>query len=97
MDKKYWTDYAKYLVLVDKSNDRLQATYDAFLRFKKVKEVINSIAHADKSNYLFEDNIYNRKITSADAKIILDNISECKWTDKTGLMLLVANQLKLRI
>ena len=34
---------------------------------------------------------------SQEAKNILANIDECRWTDTTSKMLLVANQLKLRI
>ena len=97
MEKNKWSDYSKYLVLSDKSNSRLKANYESFTNFKKVMEVINSIAHSDKSSYLYEGDIYSRRITSTDAKNILSNIDECKWNQKTSLMLLVASQLKLRI
>ena len=92
-----WSDYAKFLVLASNSDGRLKPDYVAYLEFKKVKEVINNIAFSDKSTYSSNGNIYNRKITSTDAKNILSNIDECKWNQKTSLMLLVASQLKLRI
>ena len=97
MDKKLWHGYAKYLVLADDSNGELKANYENYLNFKQIKDVINNIAYADKSTYSYEGDIYTRKITSADAKTILSNISDCKWNQKTSLMLLVASQLKLRI
>ena len=97
MNKSRWSEYANYLVLSDKSNYKLRANFTSYLNFKKVKEVINNIAFTDKTTYSCDGNIYNRKITSAEAKTILDNIEECTWNDKTSLMLLVANQLKLRI
>ena len=97
MNKSRWSGYAKFLVLSDKSSYKLNSSFTCYLNFKKVKEVINNIAFSDKSTYSSDGDIYNRKITSGDAKIILDNIEECTWNDKTSLMLLVANQLKLRI
>ena len=92
-----WSGYAKHLVLASKSGGKLRTNFNAYLEFKKIKEVINNIAFTDKSTYSSDGDIYNRKITSTDAKIILTNIEECTWNDKTSLMLLVANQLKLRI
>ena len=97
MRKSKWSEYAKFLVLSDKSNYKVRANFNSYISFKKVKEVINSIAFSDKSTYSCDGDIYNRKITSVDAKIILTNIEECTWNDKTALMLLVANQLKLRM
>ena len=61
------------------------------------KEVINNIAFSDKSTYSSSGDIYIRKITSSEAKNILDNIEECKWTSTTAKIILVANQLKIRI
>ena len=92
-----WSDYAKFLVLASNSDGRLQPDYVAYLEFKKVKEVINNIAFSDKSTYSSDGDIYVRKITSSEAKNILDNIDECKWTNTTAKIILVANQLKLRI
>ena len=64
---------------------------------EQVKDVIENIAFTEKSTYSSGGDIYKRKITSVDAKTILTNIDECKWNSKTSKMLLVANQLKLRI
>ena len=95
MEKR--SGYANYLNLSDKSGTKLKCNFTAYQDFKIVKEVINSIAFSDKNTYLYNGNIYNRKITSQEAKNILANIGDCTWTDNTAKMLLVANQLKLRI
>ena len=97
MKQEKWSDYAKYLVLSDKSSNSLRGNFTSYNDFKIVKEIINNIAFSDKSSYLHNGDIYNRKITSTDAKNIISNLHDCKWNDKTALMLLVANQLKLRI
>jgi hypothetical protein len=97
MKKDRWSDYAKYLVLSDNSGCKLTGTIGHYQDFKTVKEVINNIAFSDKNTYLHNNNIYNRKITSSEGKTILTNIKECIWNEKTEKMILVANQLKLRI
>ena len=97
MEKKYWSEYDKYLVLSDNSNSKLKPTYIHYQDFVVVKNVINSIAFTDKSTYSYDGDIYRRKITSTEAKNILDNINKCKWNEKTEKMLLVASQLKLKI
>ena len=97
MEKKYWSEYDKYLVLSDNSNSKLKPTYIHYQDFVVVKNVINSIAFTDKSTYSYDGDIYRRKITSTEAKNILDNINKCKWTDVTSRLFLVASQLKLNI
>ena len=97
MEMKYWSDYAKYLVLSDRSNNKLKSTFLHYQDFIIVKNVINSIAFTDKSTYSYDGDIYRRKITSTEAKNILDNINKCKWTDVTSRLLIVASQLKLKI
>ena len=97
MKKDRWSDYAKYLVLSDNSECKLKGTFVHYQDFKIVREVINSIAFSDKNTYLYNNNIYNRKITSAEGKTILSNIKECIWNEKTEKIILVTNQLKLRI
>ena len=97
MNAKSWSNHSRYVVLTDHSSGQLVGNYSTFVNFLKVKEVINNIAFTDKTTYSCDGNIYNRKITSQEAKNILANIDDCKSTDTTSKMLLVANQLKLRI
>ena len=92
-----WSNHSKYVVLTDHSSGKLVGNYSTYNNFLKVKDIINNIAFSDKSTYSSDGDIYNRKITSAEAKTILDNIEECTWNDSTSKMLLVSNQLKLRI
>ena len=97
MEKNKWSEYDKYLVLSDNSNCVLGGTYTHFLNFKKVLEVVKNIAHSDKSSYLHDGNIYSRKVTSTDAKKIILDVSECRWSTSMIRMKLVANQLGLAI
>ena len=97
MEKNKWSEYDKYLVLSDNSNCVLGGTYTHFLNFKKVLEVVKNIAHSDKSSYLHDGNIYSRKVTSTDAKRILENVLDCKWTGTISQMKLIASQLGVMI
>ena len=97
MEMKYWSGYAKYLVLSDRSNNKLKSSFMHYQDFIILKNVINSIAFTDKGTYSYDGNIYSRKITSTEAKNILDNINKCIWTDVTSRLLIVASQLKLKI
>ena len=97
MKKTKWSEYDKFLVLADNANGKLTVSYDSFLRFKEVLQVINGIAFSDKTNYLYNDNIYNRKITITEAKRIVANVDECRWNSATEMMFLVSNQIGLRI
>ena len=91
------TDYEKYIVLSDRSNGKLGWTWERFLNFKRVMEIINKIAFYDKSTYSNDGNIYNRKITSSLAKQVVTNVGDAKWNDKTSAVLDVANQIGLKI
>tara|TARA_Y100000593_G_scaffold81283_1_gene152016 strand:+ start:657 stop:950 length:294 start_codon:yes stop_codon:yes gene_type:complete len=97
MEKNKWSDYSKYIVLSDNSNTGLKGNYESFLNFKKVMEVISSIAQSDKSSYLYDGNIYSRKVTSNDARKIIDNVDNCKWTENTKKMSIIAAQLQVII
>ena len=99
MEMKNWSDYDKYLILADNSygKHKIKDTYESFLNYKIVIDVINRIAFTDKSTYSYNNNIYNKKITSEDAKKILGNVLNCKWTSTTAKLKLVAHQLGLII
>ena len=97
MKKSKWSGYDSYLVLSDKSGHKLKSCYDSYLNFKKVMEAINAIAFTDKSTYSMDGNIYNRKITSSLAKQVVTNVGDAKWNDKTSAVLVVANQIGLKI
>ena len=42
MEMKYWSDYAKYLVLSDRSGNKLKGSYLHYQNFKLVIELLNS-------------------------------------------------------
>ena len=93
MEKSKWSEYSRYVVLSDNSSMDLKGNYQTFLNFKKVMEIIYSIANSDKSSYLYDGNIYSRKVTTTDAKMIIDNINQNKWNDRTRKMFTIASQL----
>tara|TARA_B100001094_G_C17695606_1_gene560153 strand:+ start:262 stop:573 length:312 start_codon:yes stop_codon:yes gene_type:complete len=103
MEMKKWGDYDKYLILADNShaNDngkhKIRDTYESFLNYKIVMDVLNSMAYTDKSTYTYNNNIYKKKITSEDAKKILFNVESCKWTSTTAKLKIIGHQLGLTI
>ena len=95
MKMSRWSDYEKYIVMVDggknhKSAQGVNIGYQAFLDFKKVKEALISMSRGEGS-YSYKDNIYKRLITSSRASQILMKIEECIWDDDIRV---VAKQIK---
>ena len=99
MEMSQWPDYSKYLILADNSHGKhkIKDTYESFLNFKIVMDVINRISFTDKSTYSYNNDIYNKKITSEDAKKIMYNVASCIWTTSTAKMKIVASQLELKL
>ena len=93
MKRSNLSDYARYILLADDSRAELKGDYQSFLNFKKVIEVVKNIASSDKSSYLYNGDIYSRKITSDDAKRIIDSINQCRWSENTRKMFMIASQL----
>ena len=54
MEKNKWSEYDKYLVLADNSHGKhkIRDTYESFLNYKIVMDVINRIAFTDKVHIL---------------------------------------------
>jgi hypothetical protein len=97
MEMKYWSDYAKYLVLADKSKGKLKSTYIHYKNFKVVKELLSRISYTDKLTYSYDNDIYKCRVNSTEGRSILNNLKECRWNGVTEKILLVASQLKLQI
>ena len=97
MEMEKWPEYSKYIVLADNANGKIRETYEAFLNYKKVMDVLHSISYTDKTTYSYNNNIYNKKITSEDARKIILNVSNCRWTDTTAKLKLIASQLELKM
>ena len=97
MKKKYWSGYAKYLVLADNAGVRIHGDYLSYQNFQIVRSIIEKLSKTDQSTYSYDNNIYNRKVIAAEAKGILANLEECKWTVINNKMLLIASQVGLKI
>ena len=93
MKKKYWSDYEKYIVMIDGNSGSIRGSrlgYQSFLAFKRVKEALIVMSKND-GNYSFDGDIYSRVITAARASQILGKIEECKWDED---IITVAKQIK---
>ena len=88
-----WTSYEKYIVMSDRSG-KVKSGYDAFHEFKKVKEALMKIANCYTSTYQFENNDYNKKVTSTQAKMALEGIEKCIYSSAIRQ---VATQIGARI
>ena len=88
-----WSEYEKYIVMLDGNSGSIRGVrlgYQAFLAFKRVKEALIAMSKND-SNYSYDGNIYNRVITSSRALQILEKIERCQWDEDIRT---VAKQIK---
>ena len=93
MKMSRWSDYEKYIVMIDGNTGSIRGArlgYQAFLEFKRVKGALVAMSKND-SNYSYDGNIYSRVITSSRALQILEKIENCKWDDD---IITVAKQIK---
>ena len=94
MKMKYWSEYEKYIVMIDGNSGSVRGArlgFQAFLDFKKVKEALISLSKRPAGNYSYEDNIYKRTVTQSRAIQILEKIENCRWDDDIRT---VAKQIK---
>ena len=93
MKKEHWSDYEKYIVMIDGNIGSVRGArlgYQAYLDFKRVKEALIAMSKND-SNYSYDGDIYSRVITASRASQILEKLEECKWDDDIRV---VAKQIK---
>jgi len=78
---------------------QLGVSYEAYLKFTKLIDVLENISNSasDSNQYLYANELYNKKISQSDALTILDNIYNGKWNATTAKCMLVANQIGLNI
>ena len=74
-----WSGFEKYIVMSDRSNT-LKQDYLAFSEFKRVKEALMKISNCYTNTYQFENNTYNKKVTSTQAKMALEGIEKCIYS-----------------
>mgnify|MGYP003140435884 CR=1 FL=1 len=94
MKANKFSDFDNYTVLADKSD--LGFGYEAFLRFKEVKQFLSQISSTTGDTFLYNGNIYNKKISSGTARKLLDGFLSNRCYDIHELRL-AANQLKIRL
>ena len=93
MKKEHWSEYEKYIVMIDGNSGSIRGArlgYQAFLDFKRVKEALIAISKGE-GNYSYDGDIYSRVITSSRASQILMKIEECRWDED---IVTVAKQIK---
>ena len=93
MKQNRYSEFASYIVMAD--NSKLNPVYEAFLMHKDVVAFLNQIASKEGDTFLHNGTIYKKKITSSEAKSLLDGFF-LKRCNKSKLRI-VASQLKIRI
>ena len=88
-----WTSYEKYIVMSDRSG-KLKPDLRGFGEFVRVKEALMKIANCYTNTYQFGIDVYDKKITSTQAKIALENIENCIYSSAIRQ---VATQIGARI
>ena len=73
---------------------KLKPDLRGFGEFVRVKEALMKISNCYTNTYEFENNTYDKKVTSAQAKMALENIEKCTYSTSIKI---VANQIRARI
>tara|TARA_B100001564_G_C20130335_1_gene441986 strand:- start:90 stop:374 length:285 start_codon:yes stop_codon:yes gene_type:complete len=94
MEKSKYSEFDSYTVLCDNSKG-FKLGYENFLKFREVKKFINQIANKGGDTFAYENDIYNKKITSSQAQNMLNGIFNNRCDYRT--FKLVANQLGVQI
>ena len=93
MMMRKWTSYEKYIVMSDRSG-KLKPDLRGFSEFVRVKEALMKIANCYTNTYQVENNAYNKKVTSTQAKMALEGIEKCTYSSAIRQ---VTNQIGARI
>ena len=93
------SQYEKYVIMAHSQTHRLPLSYDGYLRFKELMEVINSISNSssDSKQFLFGGEMLTKKVSQTEALTILDNIYNGTWNATTEKCLLVASQIGMNL
>jgi len=93
------SQYEKYICMAHSETHQLGVSYEAYIKFTKLIDVLKNISNSasDSNQYLYGNELYNKKITQSEALTILDNIYSGKWNATTAKCILVANQVGLNI
>ena len=93
------SQYEKYVVMAHSQTNKLKLSYDGYLRFKGLMEVLNSIGNSssDSKQFLYGGEMVTKKVSQTEALTILDNIYNGTWNATTEKCLLVANQIGMNL
>tara|TARA_R100000458_G_scaffold11336_1_gene9135 strand:- start:163 stop:447 length:285 start_codon:yes stop_codon:yes gene_type:complete len=94
MKKSKFSDFERYILL--SGNSELNAGYESFLKFKEVLPFLNQIASTNGDTFLYNGTIYKKKITSGEARKLLDGFLRNRCYDIHQLRK-AANQLTIRL
>ena len=93
MRMRNWSGFEKYIVMSDRSG-KLKSDFTVYSEFKRVKEALMKISNCYTQTYQFGIDVYDKKITSTQAKIALENIENCIYSSAIRQ---VATQIGARI
>ena len=94
MEKSKYSDFDNYVLLCDNSKG-FKLGYENFLRFKEVKKFLHQVASKSGDKFTYENNIYDKKISSSEAQNMLNSIFNNRCNYKT--FKLAANQIEVQI
>ena len=94
MEKSKYSEFDSYTILCDNSKG-FKLGYESFLKFREVKKFINQIANKGGDTFTYENDIYNKKITSSQAQNMLNSIFNNRCNYYT--FKLAANQIGVRL
>ena len=93
MKPNRYSEFASYIIMA--YNSDLSSSYEAFLKFKEVRQFLSQIASKNGDTFLHNGTIYKKKVTSSEARSLLDGFFQNRC-NKNKLRI-VANQLGIRI
>ena len=93
MKPSRYSEFANYILLAYNSN--LSPGYEAFLKYKEVVAFLHQMASKEGDTFLYNGTIYKKKVTSSEARSLLDGFFQNRCNKSTLRM--VASQLKIRI
>ena len=94
MEKSKYSEFDSYTILCD-NRKGFKLGYESFLKFREVKKFINQIANKGGDTFTYENDIYNKKITSSQAQNMLNSIFNNRCNYYT--FKLAANQIGVRL
>ena len=93
------SQYEQYVVMAHSQTNKIPLSYDGYLRFKGLMEVLNSIGNSssDSKQFLYGGEMVTKKVSQTEPLTILDNIYNGIWNATTEKCLLVANQIGMNL